>query len=128
MAANRERREKWTTQHQEKGRTPVNRSYDPELQARALDRRTRLRRRGVVRHARMARLFSRSLPRTGREHRLAAISLAAAYRGSLRGRLVWVGSLSYFVYTYLEFAVSPPFTALYLLHVTAFGSAIPPPW
>jgi hypothetical protein len=56
---------------------------------------------------------------------LAAISLRAAYGGSLRGRLVWVGSLAYFVYTYLEFAVSPPFTALYLFYVTALACAIP---
>ncbi|HXN33015.1 MAG TPA: hypothetical protein VN894_14190 [Polyangiaceae bacterium] len=56
---------------------------------------------------------------------LAAIALAAAGRGSLRGRLVWVGSLAYFVYTYLEFAVSPPFSALYLLYVGAFACAIP---
>jgi hypothetical protein len=36
---------------------------------------------------------------------LAVISLHAALRGSLRGRLVWLGVLAYFVYTYLEFAV-----------------------
>ena len=56
---------------------------------------------------------------------LAAVSLRAARRGSIRGRLVWIGSLGYFVYTYLEFAVSPPFTALYLLYITAFACAIP---
>jgi hypothetical protein len=56
---------------------------------------------------------------------LAVISLWAARRGSLRGRLVWLGALVYFVYTYLEFAVSPPFTALYLLYVAAFACAIP---
>lgn len=56
---------------------------------------------------------------------LAIISLRAACRGSLRGRLVWLGALAYFVYTYLEFAVSPPFTALYLLYVAAFACAIP---
>jgi hypothetical protein len=56
---------------------------------------------------------------------LAIISLRAACRGSLRGRLVWLGGLAYFVYTYLEFAVSPPFTALYLLYVAAFACAIP---
>jgi hypothetical protein len=56
---------------------------------------------------------------------LAIISLRAACRGSLRGRLVWLGVLAYFVYTYLEFAVSPPFTALYLLYVAAFACAIP---
>jgi hypothetical protein len=56
---------------------------------------------------------------------LVIISLRAACRGSLRGRLVWLGGLAYFVYTYLEFAVSPPFTALYLLYVVAFACAIP---
>ena len=53
------------------------------------------------------------------------LALRAARRGSLRGRLVWIGALGYFVYTYLEFAVSPPFTALYLVYVTALGCAIP---
>ena len=56
---------------------------------------------------------------------LAIISLRAACRGSLRGRLVWLGGLAYFVYTYLELAVSLPFTALYLLYVAAFACAIP---
>jgi hypothetical protein len=56
---------------------------------------------------------------------LTVVSLWAARRGSLRGRLAWLGGLTYFVYTYLEFAVSPPFTALYLLYVVAFACAIP---
>lgn len=56
---------------------------------------------------------------------LAIVSLREACRGSLRGRLVWLGALAYFVYTYLEFAVSPPFTALYLVYVAAFACAIP---
>jgi hypothetical protein len=56
---------------------------------------------------------------------LAAGSLWAAGRGSLQARLVWLGTLAYFVYTYLEFAVSPPFTALYLLYVMAFACALP---
>jgi hypothetical protein len=56
---------------------------------------------------------------------LALLSLRAASRGSIRGRLVWIGSLVYFVYTYLEFAVSPPFTALYLVYVVAFACATP---
>jgi hypothetical protein len=56
---------------------------------------------------------------------LAIVALGAASRGSLRGRLVWLGVLAYFVYTYLELAVSPPFTALYLLYVAAFACAIP---
>ena len=56
---------------------------------------------------------------------LTARSLWAAHRGSLRGRLVWLGGLAYCVYTYLELAVSPPFTALYLLYVLTFACAIP---
>jgi hypothetical protein len=55
---------------------------------------------------------------------LVILSLRAAYRGSLRGQLVWLGGLAYFVYTYLEFAVSPPFTALYLVYIAAFACAI----
>jgi len=57
---------------------------------------------------------------------LTVASLRAALRGSTRGRLVFIGTLAYFVYTYLEFAVSPPFTALYLVYVAAFACAIPP--
>lgn len=56
---------------------------------------------------------------------LFAIALRAAARGSLAGRLAWLGTLAYLVYTYLELAVSPPFTALYLLYVVAFACAIP---
>ena len=55
---------------------------------------------------------------------LMGASLLATRRGSLRARLVWLGTLAYLVYTYLEFAVSPPFTALYLVYVSAFGCAI----
>lgn len=53
------------------------------------------------------------------------VSLSAARRGSLSGRLIWLGALAYFVYTYLELAVSPPFSALYLAYVLAFACAIP---
>ena len=56
---------------------------------------------------------------------LALAALREACRGSVRGRLVWLGGLAYFVYTGLEFAVSPPFTALYLLYVAAFACALP---
>jgi hypothetical protein len=56
---------------------------------------------------------------------LALVALRAACHGSLRGLLVWLGGLVYFVYTGLEFAVSPPFTALYLLYIAAFACAIP---
>jgi hypothetical protein len=56
---------------------------------------------------------------------VALASLRRSIRGSVRGRLVWMGTLAYFVYTYLELAVSPPFTALYLLYVVSFACAIP---
>jgi menaquinone-dependent protoporphyrinogen oxidase len=55
----------------------------------------------------------------------AAIALAAAHRGSLRGRLVWAGCMAYLVYTYLEFAVSGPFTALFLVYVVTLALAVP---
>jgi hypothetical protein len=50
--------------------------------------------------------------------------LVGAQGGSLRGRLLWLGALGYLVYTYLEFAVSPPFTWLFLVYVTTFSSAL----
>jgi hypothetical protein len=56
---------------------------------------------------------------------LLAFSLLAARNGSRSGHLAWLGTLAYLVYTYLEFAVGPPFTALYLLYVVAFACAIP---
>ena len=51
-------------------------------------------------------------------------AMAAAGRGSLRAGLVWLGALAYLVYTYLELAVSPPFTALYLVYIAAFACAL----
>jgi hypothetical protein len=56
---------------------------------------------------------------------LILVSLRAAAHGSLRGRLGWLGGLAYLVYTYLELAVSPPFTPLYLVYVGAFALALP---
>jgi len=52
-------------------------------------------------------------------------SLAAARRGSTVGRLAWLGTLAYLLYTYLEFAVSPPFTALYVVYIATFACTIP---
>ena len=67
--------------------------------------------------------------RAGVEIAAAAVAgepdLAAVRRGSLRGHLAWLGVLAYLVYTFLEFAVSPPFTALYLVYIAAFACAIP---
>lgn len=56
---------------------------------------------------------------------LLALGLAAARQGSRSGYLLWLGTLTYLVYTYLELAVSPPFTALYLPYILAFACAIP---
>jgi len=56
---------------------------------------------------------------------LLAFCLLAARRGSRGGHLAWLGTLAYLTYTYLEFAVAPPFSALYLLYVLAFACAIP---
>ncbi len=56
---------------------------------------------------------------------LSLLSLLAARRGSLGGRLAWVGTLAYLVYQYLELATSPPFTALFLVYVAAFACALP---
>lgn len=50
--------------------------------------------------------------------------LHASVAGSVRARLAWLGTLAYLVYTYLELAVSPPFTALYLVYIVAFASAL----
>jgi hypothetical protein len=56
---------------------------------------------------------------------LLALALAAARKGSHSGYLAWLGVLAYLIYTYLELAVSPPFTALYLPYIVAFACAIP---
>jgi hypothetical protein len=56
---------------------------------------------------------------------LLVFCLLGARRGSPVGHLAWLGTLAYLVYTYLELAVSPPFSALYLLYVLAFACAIP---
>ena len=53
------------------------------------------------------------------------VGLLKTRQGSLRGRLVWLGGLAYLVYTYLEMAVSGPFTPLYLVYTAAFACAIP---
>jgi hypothetical protein len=42
-----------------------------------------------------------------------------------RARMAAMGGLVYLAYTYLELAVSPPFTPLYLAYVLVFATAIP---
>lgn len=56
---------------------------------------------------------------------LLAVGLTTARQGSRSGHLLWLGTLVYLVYTYLELAVSPPFTVLYLPYIVAFACAIP---
>jgi hypothetical protein len=46
-------------------------------------------------------------------------------RDGVQGRLLWAGSLAYFTYTYLSFAVSPPFTQLSLIYIAAVALSIP---
>ena len=55
---------------------------------------------------------------------LLVVGILAARRGWMRGRIAWAGALTYLVYTYLELAVSPPFTQLYLIYIAAFACAL----
>lgn len=50
-------------------------------------------------------------------------ALLTAIGGSVRAQLWWLGTLAYLVYTFLELAVSPPFTPLYLVYVGTFATA-----
>ena len=54
---------------------------------------------------------------------LGLFSLDRARNGSLRGRVAWAGVLSYLVYTYLELAVSGPFTPLFLVYTSTLAFA-----
>jgi hypothetical protein len=56
---------------------------------------------------------------------LARLVSSGAARRSARARLVLVGALVYLVYSYLELAVSPPFTPLSLVYIVVFACAIP---
>lgn len=51
-------------------------------------------------------------------------SLLAARGGSLRGRLVWLGSLAYVVYTYAYYLFGTGFNDLFLLHVAVFSCSL----
>ena len=55
---------------------------------------------------------------------LLMVGLLTARRGSVRGRIAWAGALAYLLYTFLELAVSPPFTPVYLICVAAFACAL----
>lgn len=52
---------------------------------------------------------------------LLAVGLWYAVRGSLRGRLVWLGGLAYMSYTWASVGLQVSFNELFLLYVAAFG-------
>lgn len=56
---------------------------------------------------------------------LGAAAVVSAARGSLRGLALAAGVLAYLVYTFLELAVSPPYSALYLVYVAVLATALP---
>lgn len=47
-----------------------------------------------------------------------AIALYFAYRGSMRGYIVWIGVTGYLLYTYASYAFMTAFNELYLVYVT----------
>ncbi len=52
---------------------------------------------------------------------LLLLGLAWEMRGSLRGRVLWLGMLFYSMYAYLFYAVAAAFNQFFLLYVAAFG-------
>ncbi|MFW6174766.1 MAG: hypothetical protein ACOC5K_03210 [Chloroflexota bacterium] len=52
------------------------------------------------------------------------LSLFAAARGSLRGRLAWIGILAYFTYTYLSYSVGTPFNDFFHFYVAAYSLSL----
>jgi hypothetical protein len=48
---------------------------------------------------------------------LGVFALERARGGSTKARVAWAGAMAYLVYTYLEIAVSGPFTPLFLVYV-----------
>lgn len=53
-----------------------------------------------------------------------AISLYYAYRGSLRGYVVWLGVTGYILYTYASYAFLTAFNELYLVYVALFALSL----
>ncbi len=51
------------------------------------------------------------------------ISAILAARGSRRGLLIWLGALAYLVYSYVIYAFSVRYNALFLVYVAALGCA-----
>jgi hypothetical protein len=54
---------------------------------------------------------------------LLSAGLILEHRGSLRGRLLWLGMLFYAMYSYLFYAVGAAFNVFFLLYVAIFGLA-----
>ncbi len=48
-------------------------------------------------------------------------AVRSATRGSLRGVIVWIGLLAYYLYAYALYAFGPQYTALYPLYVAIVG-------
>ena len=55
---------------------------------------------------------------------LGLFALDRARRGSIKGRVAWGGVMAYLVYTYLELAVSGPFTPLFLVYTGTLALSV----
>jgi hypothetical protein len=55
---------------------------------------------------------------------LLATSLVLAARGSVRGTVLWLGTLGYLIYSYVLYAFDVQFNALFLVYVAILGLAI----
>jgi hypothetical protein len=54
---------------------------------------------------------------------LLLVAVRLARRGSVRGRLLWIGALFYFAYSYLYYPLSPEFNALYLAYLAIVSAS-----
>ena len=55
---------------------------------------------------------------------LLAVSTCLAFRGSLRGRLLLVGTLGFFLYTYMSMAFLSAYNSLFLVYVALFSASL----
>jgi hypothetical protein len=55
---------------------------------------------------------------------LLVLATIATWRGSLRGRMLWLGALGYMVYTYGTYALWARWNPLFLLYVALFGMSL----
>ena len=55
---------------------------------------------------------------------LGLVALDRARRGSVQARVAWGGVMAYLVYTYLELAVSGPFTPLFLVYTGTLALSV----